>query len=327
MSRYRQSGLNNNYVFQFSGVLADGLNIALTIPMHAYEQLCNKSADTITREVIESIRLIADESAGGVVLCSTGLKAQVANVTLINNGTPAVLLRLNYPTGAVKADGGTISGKNWIKYTITKNGITKEYILRESDQLTIEMDWGEDSGITWKAIEEAQEHIMGGAVPHNSGEDIPAILWDEEYHDINGEGELMIYGIVNPPVIMGVGSVVRADDMTHEEEDLFYVAKAVNNPRIGYDGQDYSIVGATWMAVERGKSYICTAVVPLTCTHDDEEHSGKLYVYAEYDPGVSNKELRNILGNLVMASSAERTAALADLSSRLNAVGTSQSQS
>lgn len=331
MSRYRQTGLNSSYTFQFSGAMSDGMMIYIPIPIYAYERLYNKSDDIIKREITESIRLIADETAGGVVLCSTGLKTKVKEAALFNNGLPIIMIVLDYPDGAVKTGEGTTSGKKWVTYDITKYGITTHYTINAGDQLTIEMDWGEDPDMTEKAIEKATEHIMGGAMPHNSGESIPAILWDAEYNDINAEGELMTYGIVNPPVIMGVGSIVRADDMTHEEEDLFCVAKAVNNPSIGYDGQDYSITGATWMAVERGKSYICTAVVPLTCTHDDEEHSGKLYVYAEYDPGVSNKELRDLIaentGNLVMATAAERTAALADLTSRLNAVGTSQSQS
>lgn len=326
MSRYRQTGLNSSYMFQFSGVMSDGMMIYIPIPIYAYERLYNKSDDIIKREITESIRLIADETAGGVVLCSTGLKAKVKEATLFNNGLPAVMIVLDYPDDAVKTGEGTTSGKKWITYDITKYGITTHYTINAGDQLTIEMDWGEDPDMTEKAIEKATEHIMGGIVPFNSGEDIPAILWDEEYQDINGEGELMIYANIKPPVIMGVGSVVRAEDMTAQEEGLFYVAKAVNNPSIGYDGQDHSITGVTWMAVEKSKSYICTSVVPLTLTHDNEEHSGKLFVYAEYDPGVSNKELRDLIaentGNLVMATAAERTAALADLSSRLNAVGT-----
>ena len=304
MSRYRQTGLNGAYVYQLSGVINDGLQVAFPIPIYAYERLYNKSESVITREVIESIRLIADETAGGVALCSTGLKAQVRDVSLINNGIPAVILSLDYPTGAVKTGDGTTSGKKWITYTITKYGITKTYTLRESDMLTIEMDWGEDPDMTEKAIEKATEHIMGGAVPFNTREDIPAILWNDEYADINGEGELMTYANIQPPVIMGVGSIVRAEEMTAQTEDMFYVAKAVNNPSIGYDGQDYSITGATWMLVENGKSYICTSVVPLTLTHDNEEHSGKLYVYAEYDPGVSNKELRDLINSKSAADKA-----------------------
>lgn len=326
MSRYRQTGLNSSYMFQFSGVMSDGMMIYIPIPIYAYERLYNKSDDIIKREITESIRLIADETAGGVVLCSTGLKAKVKEATLFNNGLPAVMIVLDYPDDAVKTGEGTTSGKKWITYDITKYGITTHYTINAGDQLTIEMDWGEDPDMTEKAIEKATEHIMGGIVPFNSGEDIPAILWDEEYQDINGEGELMIYAIIKPPVIMGVGSVVRAEDMTAQEEGLFYVAKAVNNPSIGYDGQDYSITGVTWMTVEKNKSYICTSIIPLTLTQNNEEQSGKLFVYAEYDPGVSNKELRDLIaentGNLVMATAAERTAALADLSSRLNAVGT-----
>lgn len=304
MSRYRQTGLNGAYLYQLSGVISDGFQVALPIPIYAYERLYNKSESVITREVIESIRLIADETAGGVVLCSTGLKAQVIGVDLINNGIPAVVLHLEYPTGAIKTGEGTTDGKKWITYTITKYSITKTYTLRESDMLTIEMDWGEDPDMTEKAIEKATEHIMGGAVPFNTREDIPAILWDNEYVDINGEGELMVYANIQPPIIMGVGSIVRAEEMTAQLEDMFYVAKAVNNPSIGYDGQDYSITGATWMLVEKGKSYICTSVVPLTLTHDNEEHSGKLYVYAEYDPGVSNKELRDLINSKSAADKA-----------------------
>ena len=326
MSRYRQTGLNSSYMFQFSGVMSDGMMIYISIPIYAYERLYNKSDDIIKREITESIRLIADETAGGVVLCSTGLKAKVKEATLFNNGLPAVIIVLDYPDDAVKTGEGTTSGKKWITYDITKYGITTHYTINAGDQLTIEMDWGEDPNMTEKAIEKATEHIMGGIVPFNSGEDIPAILWDEEYHDVNGEGELMIYANIKPPVIMGVGSVVRAEDMTAQEEGLFYVAKAVNNPSIGYDEQDYSITGVTWMTVEKSKSYICTSIIPLTLTQNNEELSGKLFVYAEYDPGVSNKELRDLIaentGNLVMATAAERTAALADLSSRLNAVGT-----
>lgn len=314
MSRYRQTGLNGAYVYQLSGVISDGIHIAFPIPIYAYERLYNKSEDAITREVIESIRLIADETAGGVVLCSTGLKAQVREVSLINNGIPAVILLLDYPTGAVKTGDGKTSGKKWITYTISKYGITKTYTLRESDMLTIEMDWGEDPDITEKAIEKATEHIMGGAVPFNFGESVPAIYLEGEYMDGKGDDEVDIFGSHNYPAIFGIGSIVRAENMSAYTEDSCYVAKAANNPALHYNSQDWSVSGVTWMVVEKSKSYRCVDIITLTYTADGEDNpvpssgetvtTAKLYIYAEYDPGVSNKELRDLINSKSAADKA-----------------------
>lgn len=322
MSRYRQTGLNGAYVYQLSGVISDGIHIAFPIPIYAYERLYNKSEDAITREVIESIRLIADETAGGVVLCSTGLKAQVREVSLINNGIPAVILLLDYPTGAVKTGDGTTSGKKWITYTITKYDITKTYTLRESDMLTIEMDWGEDPDMTEKAIEKATEHIMGGAVPFNFGESVPAIYLEGEYMDGKGDDEVDIFGSHNYPAIFGIGSIVRAENMSSYTEDSCYIAKAANNPALHYNSQDWSVSGVTWMVVEKSKSYRCVDIITLTYTADGEDNpvpnsgetvtTGKLYVYAEYDPGVSNKELRDLINS---KSAADKAALKQDMRS------------
>lgn len=314
MSRYRQTGLNDAYIYQLSDDISDGFQIAFQIPIYAYERLYNKSEDVITREVIESIRLIADETAGGVVLCSTGLKAQVRDVSLINNGIPAVILSLDYPELAVKTGEGTTSGKKWITYTITKYGITKTYTLRESDMLTIEMDWGEDPDMTEKAIEKATEHIMGGAVPFNFGESVPAAEIGGEYLDGTGDDEVDVFGSYNYPAIFGVGSIVRAEDISNQTENSCYIAKAANNPALGYDGQDWYISGVTWMVVEKNKAYRCVDVITLTYTADGEDNpvpysgetvtTGKLYVYAEYDPGVSNKELRDLINSKSAADKA-----------------------
>ena len=83
MSRYRQTGLNGAYIYQLSGVISEGLQVAFQIPIYAYERLYNKSEDVITREVIESIRLIADETAGG------GLTANVKGNPSVSDNSDA----------------------------------------------------------------------------------------------------------------------------------------------------------------------------------------------------------------------------------------------
>ena len=143
-----------------------------------------------------------------------------------------------------------------------------------------------------------KETIMGGKLPVNTAHSIPAILWDDDIKDIDNEGELFMHSNVLAPEGFGVGSVVTAENMTDGEEDMYYVAKAVNNPSVSYDGQDYSISGATFMIVEKGKCYRCTSIVPLSYTEGDETIIGELYVYEEYEPGRSIKEVYNALGHI-----------------------------
>lgn len=153
-----------------------------------------------------------------------------------------------------------------------------------------------------------KETIMGGKLPVNTEHSIPAILWGDEIMDIDNEGELFIHSSVLAPEGFGVGSVVTAENMTDGEEDMYYVAKAVNNPSVSYDGQDYSISGATFMMVEKGKCYRCTSIVPLSYTEDDETITGELYVYEEYEPGRSGKEIYDKVDEVKEVTAKETTA-------------------
>ena len=154
------------YEFAFSGVLSDGLSLAFVIPSEVHEALKQLTDAKCVEVVKEAIRLIADETAGGVILCSTGLKDKVLDVG-ISQSVPVVYLLLAYPTDAVRYDGGGNGRTKWIEYTITKYGITKHYTLHATDHLTIELDWGDtpfDGGDS--DIEECSEadvqHIFDG---------------------------------------------------------------------------------------------------------------------------------------------------------------------
>ena len=257
----------------------------------------------------QSLRVAIDETAN-VALCHSMGKERFAGGGLATGVHQAesqydLVIALLIPNFNVLTSSS--SDTTHIAYR-TEPDATGSYENKEikvTDAITLEFDFGDEPTAVMPAIETAQENIMGGKVPVNTGESIPAIDIDEEM-DLNGEGE--VNNLANKIIVkdFGIGTVVKACDMTVQTEDTCYVAKAVNNPGLSYDGQDFYVSGVTLMVVEKDKAYICTNIIQLTYTADGENNpipysgetvtNAKLFVYAEYDPGVSTKELRSIIG-------------------------------
>lgn len=346
MSRYRQTGLNGNYALQLSAVIADGMSIAFAIPLRIYEKLHGKSESVITREVIESIRLIADETAGGVVLCSTGLKAKVKGVSLTNTTIPVVTILLDYPTDAVKTAAGTESGVKWITYTITKYGITTTYTLRESDQLTIEMDWGEGPDDTYKAIDQAKSEIKQH-VRNTAGDCIfpdfewPCLPFDKPNGYSALDNDLDIYtGDFDPQMgseaaKLFVGAIIKVTgDCVIEDETYGFpagtslsVANAVSSDQAGYEQGLYwnfqensELAGVTQtIQLQKDHYYRVTGFHNVYDMTNHETVEGYVITYEEVDPqSISDlvkraaekllSEYRESAGSMIIATSAEYAA-------------------
>ena len=148
MSRYRVSYLNSSgqeqVVLQVNPTIDMGITILISLPEAVMARLRSLTSAQAVAEVSDSIRLIADETAGGIVLCSTGKKNRIRDVG-VSESHPFITLSLDYPEGAVKYDSGGSGSTCWLEYTITKYGITKHYTVRSSDSLTIEFDWGDET--------------------------------------------------------------------------------------------------------------------------------------------------------------------------------------
>lgn len=132
-------------MFSFSGVLDDGLELLVMVPQDVYDELEELEDDNNDEEILRRVqgatKLIFDETAK-VLLCATNFKSRIAGVSLLSGG-PAIGIYLSYPEGATRIDSSSSNNVRWVKYSVTKNGVTKEYTLSEDDLLTIEFDWGD----------------------------------------------------------------------------------------------------------------------------------------------------------------------------------------
>lgn len=133
-------------MFSFSGVLNDGLELLVMVPQDVYDELEELDDDNNDEEIIRRVqgatKLIFDETAK-VLLCATNFKSRITGVSLLSGG-PAIGIYLSYPEGATRIDSGSSNNVRWVKYSVTKNNVTKEYTLSEDDLLTIEFDWGSE---------------------------------------------------------------------------------------------------------------------------------------------------------------------------------------
>lgn len=132
-------------MFSFSGVLNDGLELLVMVPQDVYDELEELDDDNNDEEILRRVqgatKLIFDETAK-VLLCATNFKSRIAGVSLLSGG-PAIGIYLSYPEGATRIDSSSSNNVRWVKYSVTKNDVTKEYTLSEDDLLTIEFDWGD----------------------------------------------------------------------------------------------------------------------------------------------------------------------------------------
>ena len=120
------------------------IRLSFEVPQDVYDSLTTSSTYELdaasTKYVIESCRLIADETQGGYVLCSTGQKGTIASVQKVSD---RIVLIIPFEDLVTAADGDT-DDLTAIENISTDSG--GEYF---TDQFTIEMDWGDEpSGLS-----------------------------------------------------------------------------------------------------------------------------------------------------------------------------------
>lgn len=135
-----------NDTYQFSlDTVANGMYIFAKVPQEVWTELSalNTAGQTteLERRVAGALKLVFDETAH-VLLCATNFKSRITAVATTAT-TRLIKITLSYPEGATFVELGNVSGVKWLKYSVTKNEVTKEYTLSEDDLLTIEFDWGD----------------------------------------------------------------------------------------------------------------------------------------------------------------------------------------
>lgn len=126
----------NTYEIGF-GTLPDAILITFPVSEEVYFALSATMTNALKREVTEAVRLIANETRGGVIIMSTGQKTVVQYVTK-NTATVSgatvykVTIRIPISTLITIADGD-------------EDEIAAINAMTTGDMYTIEMDWGDVS--------------------------------------------------------------------------------------------------------------------------------------------------------------------------------------
>ena len=235
---------------------------------------------------VENVRVIINESQKKV-LASSMKKANITNVQYFGPNREVVI-------------------------TLGSNAPSIIY----GDKLTIKIDMGDDlRGIVGNCI---IEDITDTGLPAERGSGFCGILDD---------GDFIVEDGIDPGSEHSneykVGDIIKPTVYDETAGDLT-VAKTVSSTPtdLKYDESYNTISGVTeFIPWEANHYYRVTGI------HDVYDQLGtevvlQIFTYEELKPANITEMAKQLAGNLVMASSAEHTAALADLSSRLNAVGT-----
>lgn len=235
----------------------------------------------------------------------------VENVRVIINETQKKVLA----SSMKKANISTVvySGADR-RVTITLDNNTPSITL--GDKLTIKIDMGDD--LRDMAGSCILEDIVDTGLPAERSSGFCGILDD---------GDFIVEDGIDPGSQHSeeykIGDIIKPTVYDETAGDLA-VAKTVSSTAtdLKYDESENKISGVIshilWKA---GHYYRVTGI------HDVYNQLGtevvmQIFTYEELEPASLTEMAKQLAGNLVMASSAEHTAALADLSSRLNAVGT-----
>lgn len=126
----------NTYEIGF-GTMPDAILITFPVSEEVYSALSASMSNALKREVTEAVRLIVNETRGGVIIMSTGQKGVVQYVTK-NTATVSgatvykVMIRIPISTLITLADGD-------------EDEIAAINAMTTGDMYTIEMDWGDVS--------------------------------------------------------------------------------------------------------------------------------------------------------------------------------------
>lgn len=212
------------------------------------------------------------------------------------------------------------------KVTITLDSSTPSITL--GDKLTIKIDMGDD--LRDMAGSCIIEDFTDLGLPAQKDSGFSAIEDDGDFIVEDGLGpgaehadEYKVGDIIKPTVHDGTaGTLVVAKTVSSTATDL------------KYDDEYHTISGVTSLIEWKANHYY-----RVTGIHDVYNEFGtevvmQIFTYEELEPATVTELMKQAAdkiaanaGNLVMATDAECTAALADLSSRINALNTNQSES
>jgi hypothetical protein len=157
------------------------IQVGIVLPPAIFDSLTidvdNDYLDNASKKfVTESVRLITDETRGGYVLMSTGQKGVIENIYKV--GTQGLVLNISIPALIAAADGDA-------------DDLAAINAMANSDQFTIEMDWGDEpSGLSGGDAAEQVKSFFGivkdgdtvKVVTEDGGEEVvePVGLMDED---------------------------------------------------------------------------------------------------------------------------------------------------
>lgn len=242
---------------------------------------------------VENVRVIINETQKKV-LASSMKKANISNVVYSSSDN---------------------------RVAITLDDSTPSITL--GDKLTIKIDMGDD--LRDMAGSCIIEDIIDLGLPADQESGFSAILDDGDFIIEDGIGpgsehadEYKIGDIIKPTIQdESAGDLTVAKTVTATSTDL------------RYDDKNHIVSGITEYIQWKANHYYRVTGIYEVYDSNGIEVVMHIFTYEEIEPeditGLLKQATDKIAanaGNLVMASSAERTAALADLSSRLDAVGT-----
>lgn len=247
---------------------------------------------------VENVRVIINESQK-IVLASSMKKANISSVVYDGSGK----------TVTITLDSSTAS-------------------INHADKLTIKIDMGDDIRDTAGSCIIEDFTDLGLPAQKDSG-----------FSAIEDDGDFIVEDGLGPGAAHAdeykVGDIIKPT-VHNDTTGTLVVAKTVSSTAtdLKYDDEFHTISGITSLIEWQANHYY-----RVTGIHDVYDEFGtevvmQIFTYEELEPATVTELMKQAAakiaanaGNLVMATEAEYTAALADLASRLNAVGTNQSQS
>ena len=229
-------------------------NFVFALPVEVLNRLEKEEGSNILTEaskryIIESVRLIADETQGGYVLMSSGQKGVVNDITE-SDGSVGIIINKAALIAAADGDADDIAAIN---------------AMANTDQFTIEMDWGDEpSGLSGGDAAEQVKDFFGivkdgdtvKVVTEDGGEEVVVpveLATEQEVKGINDDvwGALYGYGMVAVTIhsLMRVGAETTQNSQSSQNSEQ---SQASENAQ-SYTTQDLASViyvdpAKTWSA-------------------------------------------------------------------------------
>ena len=247
----------------------------------------------------------------------------VENVRVIINETQKKVLASSMKKANIS---NVVYSSSDHRVTITLDDSTPS--ITSGDKLTIKIDMGDD--LRDRAGSCIIEDIIDMGLPADQESGFSAILDDGDFIIEDGLGpgsehadEYKIGDIIKPTIQdESAGDLTVAKTVTATSTDL------------RYDDENHIVSGITGYIQWKANHYYRVTGIYEVYDNNGIEVVMHIFTYEEIEPeditGLLKQATDKIAataGNLIMATESERTAALADLSSRINALNTNQGES